>query len=214
MTNARIDYRIEKYQLTEASETPKIAAQWQQVINVCQQQKAGSTERLRIALQIVDYVTSFELPFRLMLIRAPQLIDKLREEGGIFSKSAKINGNKRCVVYSRHADFSAPEDFQYRRTYKVFRTGAEGGTTSSYTSITRQSDVPRERLRLALTSGLLVTALDAMLFFGVPRIASDVAIFRKQGMRLTLLHVSVYDSLTQTIRDIPAYRAGILPIES
>lgn len=71
MTNARIDYRIEKYQLTEASETPKITAQWQQVINTCQQQKAGSTERLRIALQTVDYVTSFELPFRLMLIRAP-----------------------------------------------------------------------------------------------------------------------------------------------
>ncbi|RAP66748.1 hypothetical protein ACZ87_04028, partial [Candidatus Erwinia dacicola] len=29
--------------------------------------------------------------------------------------------------------------------------------------------------------------MDAMLFFGVQRIASDVAIFRKQGMRLTLL---------------------------
>lgn len=204
-TLPRIDYRIEKYQLTEASETPNITAQWQQVINACQQQKAGSTERLRIALQTVDYVTSFELPFRLMLIRAPQLIDKLREEGGIFSKSAKINGKKRCVVYSRHADFSAPEDFQYRRTYKVFRTGAEGGTTSSYTSIAQQSDCPRERLRLALTSGLLVTALDAMLFFGVQRIASDVAIFRKQGICLTLLHVSVYDSLTQTVRDVPAY---------
>jgi len=206
MTSARIDYRIEKYQLTEVSETPKIAAQWQQVINACQQQKAGSTERLRIALQTVDYVTSFELPFRLMLIRAPQLIDKLREEGEVFSKSAKLNGNKRCVVYSRHADFSAPDDFQYMRTYKVFRTGAEGGTTSSYTSITKQSDIPRERLRLALTSGLLVTALDAMLFFGVQRIASDVAIFRKQGMRLTLLHVSVYDSLTQTVRDVPTYQ--------
>lgn len=111
-------------------------------------------------------------------------------------------------MYSRHADFSAPEDFQYRRTYKVFRIGAEGGTTSSYTSIAQQSDSPRERLRLALTSGLLVTALDVMLFFGVQRIASDVAIFLKQGMCLTLLHVSVYDSLTQTVRDVPAYLSG------
>lgn len=108
-------------------------------------------------------------------------------------------------MYSRHADFSAPEDFQYRRTYKVFRSGAEGGTTSSYTSIAQQSDSPRERLRLALTSGLLVTALDAMLFFGVQRIASDVAIFRNQGMRLTLLQVSAFDDLTRTIREIPAY---------
>jgi len=207
-TLPRIDYRIEKYQLTEASETPKIAAQWQQVLNTCQQQKAGSTERLRIALQTVDYVTSFELPFRLMLIRAPQLIDKLREDGGIFSKSAKINGNKRCVVYSRHADFLAPEDFHYRRTYKVFRTSAEGGTTSSYTSIAQQSDIPRERLRLALASGLLVTALDAMLFFGIQRVAVDVMALRKQGLDVTLSQADVFDSQTQTRREIPAYWAA------
>lgn len=202
---SRIDYHIEKYQLTEFSETPRLSMQWQQVINTCQQQKASSAERLRIALQTVDYITSFELPFRLMLIRAPQLIDRMKQKGGIYSKTAKVNGNKRCVVYSRHADFSAPDNFQYRRTYKVFRTGAEGGTTSSYTSIIQQSYSPRERLRLAFTSGLLVTALDALLFFGVQRIASDVAIFRKQGMRLMLSHASVFDSLTQTVRDVPSY---------
>lgn len=102
-TLPRIDYRIEKYQLTEASETPKIAAQWQQVINTCQQQKAGSTERLRIALQTVDYVTSFELPFRLMLIRAPQLIDKLREEGGYLAgrQNLTATNDALCTAVTR-----------------------------------------------------------------------------------------------------------------
>ncbi|MCQ4051962.1 hypothetical protein FK514_28475, partial [Klebsiella pneumoniae] len=40
----------------------------------CRQLRAGAEERLRIALLNVDYVTSFELPFRLLLVRAPQLI--------------------------------------------------------------------------------------------------------------------------------------------
>jgi hypothetical protein len=45
----------------------------------CRQLQAGAEERLRIALLNVDYVTSFELPFRLLLVRAPQLIADVRE---------------------------------------------------------------------------------------------------------------------------------------
>jgi hypothetical protein len=201
----RIDYIVEKYIISERSEPPHITSQWQKVIAKCQENQLHSEERLLLAMSSVDYVTSFELPFRLMLVRAPQLIDRLREKSEIFCTPAKMNGNRRGVVYSRFAGFSAPDEFQYRRTYKVFRNVAEDGTTASYHSITKQSDVPRERLRLALTSGLLVTALDALLFFGVQRIASDVAFLRKQGMHINLLHVSVFDSLTRTVRDIPAY---------
>lgn len=47
---------------------------------------AGVEERLRIALLNVDYVTSFELPFRLLLTRTPQLIDKLRKEFALTQK--------------------------------------------------------------------------------------------------------------------------------
>lgn len=46
----------------------------------------GVEERLRIALLNVDYVTSFELPFRLLLTRTPQLIDKLRKEFALTQK--------------------------------------------------------------------------------------------------------------------------------
>ncbi|MGL9725071.1 MAG: DNA-binding protein, partial [Sodalis sp. (in: enterobacteria)] len=64
----------------------------------------------------------------------------------------------------------------------------------------------RERLRLALTSGLLVTGLDALLFFGVQRLASDIAALRKNGLKIDLLHVEAFDSQTQQLREIPAYR--------
>ncbi|EJC1903217.1 hypothetical protein MX939_004052 [Escherichia coli] len=76
----RIDYQADKYCFTELNESPPLRRQWQDVLEVCRQEEAGSKERLRIALLNVDYVTTFELLFRLVLTRAPQLIAVLREE--------------------------------------------------------------------------------------------------------------------------------------
>lgn len=56
----RIDYQIEKYSFAEVNETPRIAQQWAEVLKECHQVRAGSIERLRIALLSVDYVTSFD----------------------------------------------------------------------------------------------------------------------------------------------------------
>lgn len=71
--SGRIDYQIEKYSFGAADESPRLTHQWAEVAAECRQLKAGAEERLRIALLNVDYVTSFELPFRLVLTRAPQL---------------------------------------------------------------------------------------------------------------------------------------------
>lgn len=198
----RIDYQIALNHITEVSETPHQAKKW----FIVQQQHAGEVDRVRMALRRLSYVTSYELPFRLLLIRAPQAIEKLRDELSIHSRRVKINGSKRGILYSLDADVAAPEAFHYTRKLTIFRSGAEGGTENSYTSIARQVSAPRERLRLALTSGLLVTALDALLFFGVQRLASDIAALRKGGLKIDLLHVAVFDSQTQQLREIPAYR--------
>ncbi|SVT73871.1 DNA-binding protein [Klebsiella pneumoniae] len=88
----RIDYDIEKYQFTEAGETPRLREQWREVYLECRQLRAGAEERLRIALLNVDYVTSFELPFRLLLVRAPQLIADVRETLQLSRKAAVFNG--------------------------------------------------------------------------------------------------------------------------
>ncbi len=68
----RIDYQIEKYNFAEVNETPRIAQQWAEVIEEYRQAQAGSAERLRMALLNVNYFTSFELPFRLLLCVLPR----------------------------------------------------------------------------------------------------------------------------------------------
>lgn len=88
MIVGRIDYQIEKYQFSCTDETPWLTQQWADVLEECRQFKAGAEEQLRIALLNVDYVTSFELPFWLLLIRTPQLIAGLRDELQLSKKNA------------------------------------------------------------------------------------------------------------------------------
>ncbi len=87
-------------------------------------------ERLRIALPNVDYVTSFELPFRLLLVRAPQLIADVRETLQLSRKAAVFNGKRYGCVYSLKQDLQAvPEAFHYRGKPHSSRrcNGADGG---------------------------------------------------------------------------------------
>ncbi len=77
---------------------PRITQQWAEVIEECRLIKAGGAERLRIALLNVDYATNFELPFRLLLVRASQLITDLRDELPFSQESAVFNGRRFVCV--------------------------------------------------------------------------------------------------------------------
>ncbi len=207
MTVGRIDYQIEKYQFSCASEPPRLTRQWGDVLEECRQLKAGAGERLRIALLNVDYVTSFELPFRLLLIRTPQLIAGLRDELQVSQKSVIFNGKRFGCVWSLKTDLSTiPDAFQYRLVTRIHRLDATETTAAPYQQIARDVKTPRERLRLALDSGLQVTALDALFWFGCQRIAVEVLRLRKTGMRIATSEVEVFDSLTGTTRRVPVYR--------
>lgn len=143
----RIDYDIEKYQFTEAGETPRLREQWREVYR-CRQLRAGAEERLRIALLNVDYVTSFELPFRLLLVRAPQLIADVRETLQLSRKAAVFNGKRYGCVYSLKQDLQAvPEAFHYRLANRIRRVDATGLTAAPYQQIAREIKPARERLR-------------------------------------------------------------------
>lgn len=96
----RVDYQIEKYLLTEAAEPERLTRQWAEVMEECREQTSGAEERLRLALLNVDYVSSFELPFRLLLTRAPQLIDVVRKELQLSQKNVLFNGKRFGCVYS------------------------------------------------------------------------------------------------------------------
>ncbi len=68
----------------------RLRQQWQDVQEECRQAEVGSGERLRNALLNVDYTTSFELPFRLLLTRTSQLIAVLWEEWDISQKKCGV----------------------------------------------------------------------------------------------------------------------------
>lgn len=205
--NARVDYHMEKYQFIETGETQRLTQQWAEVMDECHHLKAGSEERLRIALLNVDYVTSFELPFRLQLIRAPQLIDQVRKELPLSRKPVTISDNRYGCVYTVKTDLSnIPDEFRYRFSHRIRRVTLEGVTTAAYQAIAKQVKAPRERLRLALKSGLQVTALDGLFWFGMQRIAADIATLRASGMKIATYRVDVFDNLTGTTRRVPVYK--------
>jgi len=214
MMSERIDYQIEKYQFAAIDESPRLTQQWAEVTEECRQIKAGSEERLHIALLNVDYVTSFEIPFRLQLIRAPQLIDQLRKTLPLGRKPVTISESRYGCVYSIRADLNnVPDAFRYRFTHRIRRVTADGVTTAAYQEIAKQIKAPRERLRLALEAGLSVTALDGLFWFGMQRIAADISTLRKSGMRISTAEAEAFDNLTGTTRRVPVYRLG-LPLEN
>lgn len=203
----RVDYHLEKYVLTEAGEPERLTRQWAEVMRECHDQKSGAEQRLRLALLNVDYVTSFELPFRLLLTRAPQLIDSIKNEFQLSQKNVLFNGKRFGCVYSLKRDLnSIPDEFTYHLKTRIQRIDASGGSEVPYRQIAQQVKAPRERLQLALEQGLAVTALDGLFWFGLQRIAADVQRLRKTGMRIVTSDTEVFDTLTGTTRRIPVYR--------
>lgn len=185
-----IDYQIEKYQFRARNESPRLMRQWEDVMRECRDTGAGARERLRIALLNVDYVTSFELPFRLLLTRTPQMIDSVRRE----------------CVYSLQNDLSGvPDSFSYSLATRIRRADSYGMTTRCFTDIAGQVKAPTARLKLALESGLIVTALDGLFWLGIQRIAADVQRLRQSGMTIITRDVEVSDSLTGTTRVVSGY---------
>ncbi len=168
---------------------------------------AGGQRTLRIALLNVDYVTSFELPFRLLLVRAPQLIASVREALQLNRKAAVFNGKRYGCVYTLKQDLQAiPEAFHYRLSNRIRRVDPTGLTASPYQQIAREIKPARERLERALLAGLPVTALDALFWFGSQRVAADIAQLRRSGMRIATEEVEVSDNLFNTTRRVPVYR--------
>lgn len=207
----RIDYQIENYRFSELNESPRLTRQWAEVIDECRQAGLGAEERLRLALLNVDYVSSFELPFRLLLVRAPQLIAGLRDELALSQKSATFNGKRFGCVYSLKSDLSSiPDEFRYSLATRIRRVDSTGTAATPFQQIAKETKAPKDRLKLALESGLTVTALDALFWFGSQRIAADIATLRKRGMRIVTAETEVFDNLTGTTRRVPFYRLVVV----
>ena len=92
---------------------------------------------------------------------------------------------------------------------RIRRLDPTGVTARPYQQIAKDVKVPRERLRLAMESGLQVTALDGLFWFGIQRIAADVQRLRKSGMAITTSETEASDNLTGTTRRMPVYRLSV-----
>lgn len=140
----QIDYQIEKYRFTEANEPPRLTRQWADVLSECKAIRAGAEARLRIALTNVDYVTSFELPFRLLLVRTPQLIAGLRDELQLSQKNVIFNGKRFGCVWSVKSDLSdVPDVFQYHLSTRIRRMEATQLTAEPFLQIAKEIKPPR-----------------------------------------------------------------------
>ena len=171
----RIDYLADKYSFTERNESPRLRRQWQDVLEECRLTEAGPEERLRIALLNVDYVTSFELPFRLLLTRTPQLIAALREEWGLSQKNVVFNDKRFGCVYSLKASLSGvPDTFRYHLSHRIRRMVGSENTSSPWQQIAREVKAPRERLKYALETGLQVIALNGLFWSDSQRLVVDI----------------------------------------
>lgn len=148
----------------------------------------------------------FELPFRLLLTRTPQMIDSVRREWQLSQKKVVFNERQRGCVYSLQNDLSGvPDSFSYSLATRIRRADSYGMTTRCFTDIAGQVKAPTARLKLALESGLIVTALDGLFWLGIQRIAADVQRLRQSGMTIITRDVEVSDSLTGTTRVVSGY---------
>lgn len=66
--------------------------------------------------------------------------------------------------------------------------------------------MPRERLKLALESGLAVTPLDGLFWLGSQRMAADIAGLRKKGMAIATAETDIFGDYTGTHRRVPVYQ--------
>lgn len=141
------------------------------------------------------------------MLRTPQLIAGLRDELQLNQKEAIFNGKRFGCVWSLKADLGAiPVEFHYHLVTRIRRVSLDGVSAAPFQQIAKEVKSPRERIRLALASGLAVTALDALFWFGCQRIAADVLRLRKAGMRIATSEANVFDTLTGTTRQVPVYR--------
>jgi hypothetical protein len=194
--NMKIHYEIERLIVSNPFVPIHITEQWDRVFAESARLKLGELSRSRLALNLVDYVTSEDLPRRLLVTRAPQCMAALGKERKIYKDFRVINGRKGGVVYSGH-DRIIPNKFEYEMNIKAKRI--VDGTSQSLSS----SD-----LLNCLKNGDIVTSLDGILFLDCKRVAADIARLRKKHPELDIemKRIEVSDSLTNTTRKMASYR--------
>ena len=191
-----IHYDIQRLQVEVDKESKSLTQQWQNVMNIVTTEPCGEIARARLAFNLVDYITSDDLPLRLLITRAPQAMAKIADEISIHREHRVINNKKSGVVYSR-SEQMIPRALNYNAQYTAQKI-VEGKSHS----------LSSDNLLDCLSAGDILTPLDGILFLGCKRIASNIAKLKKQNpnLNITMERVEVSDSFTGTTRKMASYR--------
>ena len=181
-----IHYELSKINVVANGEVPRISAQWENVMSMCSERGLSEIERARLAFNMVDYITSEDLPLRLLITRAPQVMAKIAEETKVHREIRKIN-SKNGTFYSR-SKLILPNELEYRSSYSARRI--INGTAKALSS---------RNLLNCLEKGDTVTTIDGILFLGLKRIASDIAKIKAKNSDLSIdmKRIEVFDSFNK-----------------
>lgn len=191
-----IHYDISKLHVKADKDSDRLTQQWQSVLISIHEQNLGELARARLAFNLVDYITSEDLPLRLLITRAPQAMAKISYETRVYKEYRVINGKKSGVIYSRSEQI-LPKTVNYTTHYESQRM--VDGTAQSLSA---------NQLLDCLKAGDVVTPLDGILFLNCKRIAIDIARLKKRHSRLSIKmdRIEVSDSLTGTTRKMASYK--------
>ncbi|EMQ2878964.1 hypothetical protein V9N52_004321, partial [Vibrio navarrensis] len=117
-----IHYDIQSIAVKAHNEPAHLAQQWQEVQTIAREKQLGELARARLAFHLVDYLTSEDLPLRLLITRAPQAMAALDNENKVHKTRCTIKGHPKnmSVVYSR-SKLILPTYFEYTSHYLAQR---------------------------------------------------------------------------------------------
>lgn len=190
-----IHYDILKVKVRSDKESTRLTSQWDQVLQICRDKPLGEIARARLAFNLVDYITSEDLPFRLFITRAPQAMATIGEETRVYKEHRVINGKQSGMIYAK-SEQMLPKEIHY--TNEFVATRYVDGTKTPLSAIS---------LVDCLKAGDVITPLDGILFLGCKRIASDIARLKKiePTMNIEMKRIEVSDNFTGTTRKMASY---------
>ena len=191
----KIHYDIQDAKVSSNKESSRLTNQWEQVLEICREKSLGEVMRARLAFNLVDYITSEDLPFRLLITRAPQAMATIGEETRVYKEHRIINGKQSGMIYAK-SEQMLPKEIRYTNEFVANRYVNGIKTPLSATSLVD-----------CLKAGEVITPLDGILFLGCKRIASDIARLKKvePTISINMTRIEVSDSFTGTTRKMASY---------
>ena len=191
----KIHYDIQDAKVSSNKESSRLTNQWEQVLEICREKSLGEVMRARLAFNLVDYITSEDLPFRLLITRAPQAMATIGEETRVYKEHRIINGKQSGMIYAK-SEQMLPKEIRYTNEFVATRYVNGIKTPLSATSLVD-----------CLKAGEVITPLDGILFLGCKRIASDIARLKKvePTISINMTRIEVSDSFTGTTRKMASY---------